>query len=395
MAASDTPPTNLLGLPRPALEAFVAQLGSKPFRARQLMNWMYKRGASCFADMTDLAKDFRARLAAVAEVRPPQIVAVQNSADGTTKWLLRADATQAFEMVFIPEADRGTLCISSQVGCALDCSFCATAQQGFNRNLSTAEIVGQVWLACRELEREQATPRILAARTGVEAAPEPVGADERHVTNVVFMGMGEPLANFRNVVPALAILLDDFGFDLSRRRVTLSTSGLVPQIYKLAEETNVALAVSLHAPDDALRNELVPINRKHPIAELLQACWHYLDEQNGRSVTFEYVMLDGVNDSPAQARALARLLKGHPAKVNLIPFNAFPGTNYQRSPAAVIQSFRDELLQRGVLATIRRTRGDDIDAACGQLAGRVIDRTTARLGSKTFGIAVQPLELST
>jgi 23S rRNA (adenine2503-C2)-methyltransferase len=395
MAASDTPPTNLLGLPRPALEAFVAQLGSKPFRARQLMNWMYKRGASSFADMTDLAKDFRARLGAVAEIRPPQIVAVQNSADGTTKWLLRADARQAFEMVFIPEADRGTLCISSQVGCALDCSFCATAQQGFNRNLSTAEIVGQVWLACRELEREQATPRILAARTAAEAASDSVSADERHVTNVVLMGMGEPLANFRNVVPALAILLDDFGFDLSRRRVTLSTSGLVPQIYKLAEETNVALAVSLHAPDDALRNELVPINRKHPIAELLQACWHYLDEQNGRSVTFEYVMLDGVNDSPAQARALARLLKGHPAKVNLIPFNAFPGTNYQRSPAAVIQRFRDELLQRGVLATIRRTRGDDIDAACGQLAGRVIDRTTARLGSKTFGIAVQPLELST
>jgi 23S rRNA (adenine2503-C2)-methyltransferase len=390
MAASDTTHTNLLGLPRPELTAFVAQLGSKPFRARQLMNWMYKRGVNSFAEMTDLAKDFRARLGAVAEVRPPQIVSVQNSADGTTKWLLRADATQAFEMVFIPEADRGTLCISSQVGCALDCSFCATAQQGFNRNLSTAEIVGQVWLACRELEREQATPRILAARTAAAAAADPAGAAERHVTNVVLMGMGEPLANFRNVVPALAILLDDFGFDLSRRRVTLSTSGLVPQIYKLAEETNVALAVSLHAPDDALRSELVPINRKHPIAELLQACWHYLDEQNGRSVTFEYVMLDGVNDSPAQACALARLLKGHPAKVNLIPFNPFPGTHYRRSPATVIQRFRDELLQRGVLATIRRTRGDDIDAACGQLAGRVIDRTTARLGSKTFGIAVQP-----
>jgi len=210
-----------------------------------------------------------------------------------------------------------------------------------------------------------------------------------HVTNVVLMGMGEPLANFRNVVPALAILLDDFGFDLSRRRVTLSTSGLVPQIYRLAEETNVALAVSLHAPDDALRNELVPINRKHPIAELLEACWHYLDEQNGRSVTFEYVMLDEVNDSPAQARALARLLKGHPAKVNLIPFNPFPGTRYRRSPAVVIQRFRDELLQRGVLATIRRTRGDDIDAACGQLAGRVIDRTTVRLGNKVIGVAVQ------
>jgi 23S rRNA (adenine2503-C2)-methyltransferase len=263
----------------------------------------------------------------------------------------------------------------------LDCSFCSTAQQGFNRNLTTAEIVGQVWLAARELERD--APRRSA--DGPESLRE-----GRHITNVVLMGMGEPLANFRNVVPALSIFMDDFGFDLSRRRVTLSTSGLVPQIYKLAAETNVALAVSLHAPDDELRSELVPINRKHPIAELLPACWHYLDEQNGRSVTFEYVMLEGVNDSPAQARALARLLKGHPAKVNLIPFNPFPGTKYRRSPLQVIQRFRDELLQRGVLATIRRTRGEDIDAACGQLAGRVVDRTTVRLGNKVIGVAVQP-----
>jgi len=383
MSISATERTNLLGLPRPALETFVAQLGSRPFRARQLMNWIYKRGASEFAEMTDLAKDFRTRLSAQAEVRPPEIVRVQRSADGTVKWLLKADAAQAFEMVFIPEPDRGTLCISSQVGCALDCSFCATAQQGFNRNLSAAEIVGQVWLAMRELRAaETADPAV-----SIAGAPAP---GERHVTNVVLMGMGEPLANFRNVVPALDILLDDFGCDLSRRRVTLSTSGLVPQIYRLAEVSNVALAVSLHAPDDALRNELVPINRKHPIAELLAACWHYLDEQNGRSVTFEYVMLDGVNDSPAQARALARLLKGHPAKVNLIPFNPFPGTRYTRSPATVIQRFRDELLQRGVLATVRRTRGEDIDAACGQLAGRVIDRTTVRLGNKMIGVAVQP-----
>ena len=374
--------TNLLGLTRPSLEAFVAELGSKPFRARQLMQWLYKRGVGSFAEMTDLAKELRARLAERALVQPPQILSVQRSADGTTKWLLEADARQAFEMVFIPEPERGTLCISSQVGCALDCSFCATAQQGFNRNLTTAEIVGQVWLAEQELARAE------RAR-GAEPAAAPYG-DQRHVTNVVFMGMGEPLANFRNVVPALQILLDDYGFDLSRRRVTLSTSGLVPQIYKLAEETNVALAVSLHAPDDTLRNELVPINRKHPIAELLQACWHYLDEQNGRSVTFEYVMLAGVNDSPAQARALARLLHGHPAKVNLIPFNPFPGTRYTRSPAPTIQRFRDELLQRGVLATIRRTRGDDIDAACGQLAGRVVDRTTVRLGSKVIGVTVQP-----
>ena len=368
--------TNLLGLPRPALEAYVAQLGSRAFRARQLMNWIYKRGVGEFGAMSDLARDFRARLETQAEVRAPEALQVQRSADGTIKWLLRADGAQAFEMVFIPEPDRGTLCISSQVGCALDCSFCSTAQQGFNRNLTTAEIVGQVWLAMRAL--------------ALEAPPAGAEPAERRVTNVVLMGMGEPLANFRNVVPALDILLDDYGCDLSRRRVTLSTSGLVPQIYRLAEVSNVALAVSLHAPDDALRDQLVPINRKHPIGELLSACWHYLDEQNGRSVTFEYVMLDGINDSPAQARALARLLKGHPAKVNLIPFNPFPGTRYRRSPAPVIQRFRDELLQRGVLATVRRTRGEDIDAACGQLAGRVIDRTTVRLGSKVFSIAAQP-----
>jgi 23S rRNA (adenine2503-C2)-methyltransferase len=369
MTSPDKSRTNLLGLPRAALETFVAELGSKPFRARQLLNWVYKRGEGSIANMTDLAKDFRAQLAEVAEIRTPDIVTMQHSSDGTRKWMLSADSSQAFEMVFIPEKERGTLCISSQVGCILDCSFCSTAQQGFNRNLTTAEIVGQVWLAKKEL--------------GFEA-----GGD-RIVTNVVLMGMGEPLANFRNVIPAVRILMDDYGFDLSRRRVTLSTSGLVPQIYKLAEETNVALAVSLHAPDDELRSELVPINRKHPIAELLEACWHYIDEQNGRSVTFEYVMLEGVNDSPAQARALAALLKGHPAKVNLIPFNPFPGTRYKRSPRVVIERFRDELIQRGVLATIRRTRGDDIDAACGQLAGRVIDRTTVRLGNKTFGVVVQ------
>ncbi len=379
---------NLLGLTRPALEAYVGELGSKPFRARQLAHWIYKRGEARIERMTDLAKDFRARLAERAEVRAPSIIEVQRSRDGTRKWKLRADATQAFEMVFIPEDDRGTLCISSQVGCALDCSFCATAQQGFNRNLTTAEIVGQVWLACRELESSDAVARLGApARAGLEAASHP--AATRAVTNVVLMGMGEPLANFRNVVPALRILLDDCGFDLSRRRVTLSTSGLVPQIYRLAEEINVALAVSLHAPDDSLRNELVPINRKHPIAELLEACWHYIDEQNGRSVTFEYVMLDGVNDSPAQARRLARLLAGHPAKINLIPFNPFPGTRYRRSPERTILRFRDELIGRGLVATVRRTRGEDIDAACGQLAGRVIDRTTVRLGSRTLSVVVQ------
>jgi 23S rRNA (adenine2503-C2)-methyltransferase len=394
-APTETARTNLLGLTRPQLEEYIAGLGSKPFRARQLMNWIYKRGEGRIGEMTDLAKDFRAQLAQCAEVRVPRITDLQVSADGTRKWKLEADSSQAFEMVYIPEPGRGTLCISSQVGCALDCSFCSTAQQGFNRNLTTAEIVGQVWLAARELEAAvgagpeddaQAEEPPLDAAIDTQVITPLSG---RIISNVVLMGMGEPLANFRNVVPALSIMLDDFGFDLSRRRVTLSTSGLVPQMYKLAEATNVALAVSLHAPNDALRNELVPINRKHPISELLAACWHYLDEQNGRSVTFEYVMLDGVNDSPAQARELVRLLRGHPAKLNLIPFNPFPGTRYRRSPLAVIQRFRDELIRGGVLATIRRTRGDDIDAACGQLAGRVIDRTTVRLGNKTIGLMVQ------
>jgi 23S rRNA (adenine2503-C2)-methyltransferase len=364
--------TNLLGLPRAELETFVSErLGAKPFRARQLMKWIYRRGAAEFSSMSDLAQDFRARLGEVAQISVPQIVTQQVSSDGTRKWMLRMDEVQGIETVYIPEPDRGTLCISSQVGCAMDCSFCATAQQGFNRNLSVAEIVGQVWLAHRELTEAR--------------------ADGRTITNIVFMGMGEPLANYRNVVPAMRIFLDDLGYDLSRRRVTLSTSGLVPQIYKLAEECNVALAVSLHAPNDELRNELVPINRKHPIAELLAACWHYLDKQNGRSITFEYVMLDGVNDKPEHARQLARLMKGRPAKLNLIPFNIFPGTRYRRSPAAAILKFRDILNEHGVIATTRRTRGDDIDAACGQLAGRVTDRTLVRLGSKLQGARDQAL----
>jgi 23S rRNA (adenine2503-C2)-methyltransferase len=359
-------PVNLLGLPRTELEAFVAErFDAKPFRARQLMKWLYRRGVADFAAMTDLAQEFRAQLAAAATVAVPEIVEEQRSTDGTRKWMLRMDRVQGIEMVYIPEPDRGTLCISSQVGCAMDCSFCSTAQQGFNRNLSVAEIVGQVFLAQRELRDAR--------------------ADGRAITNIVFMGMGEPLANYRNVVPAMRIFMDDLGYDLSRRRVTLSTSGLVPQIYKLAEECNVALAVSLHAPDDELRNQLVPINRKHPIEELLAACWHYIDKQNGRSVTFEYVMLEGVNDQPAHARALARRLRGRPAKLNLIPFNRFPGTSYRCSSAAAMLLFRDILNEHGVIATIRRTRGDDIDAACGQLAGRVTDRTSVRLGAKMTG----------
>ena len=364
---------NLLGLTRPELEAWILERGGKAFRARQLWSWLYKRGETDFDAMTDLAKAFREELKISAEVRLPEIVTRQDAADGTIKWMLKADSAQGFEMVYIPDADRATLCISSQVGCAMDCSFCSTAQQGFNRNLTAAEIVGQVFLAQKEL--------------GFKAG------ENRLISNVVLMGMGEPLANFRNVVPAMRILLDELGFDFSRRRLTLSTSGLVPQIYKLAEESNVALAVSLHAPDDELRSQLVPINRRHNIAELLEACWHYIDEQNGRSVTFEYVMLDGVNDSPAQARALARLLKGHPAKVNLIPFNPFPGTQYRRSKPEAIRAFLDQVLKGGVMATIRRTRGDDIDAACGQLVGKVIDRTTVRLGAKRIGVVAETVEV--
>jgi 23S rRNA (adenine2503-C2)-methyltransferase len=365
--------TNLLGLTRSGLEAFVAGLDEKPFRARQLMKWLYKRHVSDFDQMTDLAKGFRQKLKEVAEVATPAITLTQTSADGTRKWLLAMPGGgigQAIEMVFIPEPGRGTLCISSQVGCAMDCTFCSTAQQGFNRNLTAAEIVGQVWLANKELGFEHGGDRI--------------------VTNIVFMGMGEPLANYRNVVPAAEILMDDLGFDISRRRVTVSTSGLVPQMLKLAEETNCALAVSLHAPNDRLRDELVPINRKHPIAELLDACWVYVNKQNARSITFEYVMLDGINDSPEHARELISLLRGRPAKLNLIPFNPFPATRYRRSSPEAIERFRDILNAGGVIATTRRTRGDDIDAACGQLVGRVHDRTTVRLGSKLVSVAVQP-----
>lgn len=366
MDGSPTTKTNLLGLTRAGMDAFVRGLGEKPFRARQLMKWIYRRATGEFDAMTDLGKDFRARLGAVAEIRAPELLHSRVSGDGTRKWLLRLESGQAIEMVFIPEPGRGTLCISSQVGCAMDCTFCSTAQQGFNRNLGIAEIMGQVWLANRELGY----------------AP----GGERVITNVVFMGMGEPLANYRNVVPAAGIMMDDLALDLSRRRVTISTSGLVPQMLRIADETSVALAVSLHAPNDALRSELVPINRRHPIAELLDACWHYVEKQNARSVTFEYVMLDGVNDRAGHARELAALLAGRPAKINLIPFNAFPGSGYRRSPEQAILRFQDILVKAGIIATVRRTRGDDIDAACGQLVGRVNDRTTVRLGRKLLPV---------
>lgn len=360
---------NLLGLPRQGLEAFFAALGEQPFRATQVMNWLYRQGVSDFGRMTNLSLALRAKLAEIAVVKVPEIRTLQDAGDGTCKWMLAMDGGQAIETVFIPEPARGTLCISSQVGCAMDCAFCATGKQGFNRNLSAADIVGQVWLANRELGYRPDANRI--------------------VTNVVFMGMGEPLANYRNVVPAVEVLLDDFGFNLSRRRVTVSTSGLVPQIERLGVECNVALAVSLHAADDELRNELVPINRRHPIEELLDACWRYAERGASRHITFEYVMLDGVNDREADMRRLAKLLGHRPAKVNLIPFNPFPGTEFRRSPVEAIERCRDFLLKKGIRTTIRRTRGDDIDAACGQLAGKVNDRVRYRLGSKLVSVAAR------
>lgn len=361
---------NLLGMPQSDLEQFFAAHDEKPFRARQLLHWMYQRGVTDFQAMTDLSKATRAWLADAAEVTVPAVTSRHDSADGTVKWLFESGAGQAVETVFIPESGRGTLCISSQVGCALDCAFCATGAQGFNRNLSSAEIIGQVWHAIRELPR----------RDNGEPA----------VTNVVFMGMGEPLANYRNVAPVLDLLVSDLAFGLSRRRVTVSTSGLVPLMERLGNDCNVALAVSLHAPNDELRDEIVPVNKLHPIAVLLKACWAYAAGHANRFITFEYVMLRGVNDSLAHADQLVGLLKGKPAKINLIPFNPFPGTRFQRSSAETIRHFQERLRQRGLVATTRKTRGDDIDAACGQLAGRVSDRVRTPLGQKTLSNKKSP-----
>lgn len=345
---------NLLDYDRNGLAALFTEWGDKAFRASQLMQWIYQVGSHDFAAMTNLSKDLRARLTELAEIRLPEVVLDQHSADGTHKWLLRLDTGNCIETVFIPEANRGTLCISSQIGCALDCAFCATAQQGFNRNLTTAEIIAQILVAHRTLGGTR---------------------EQRVITNVVLMGMGEPLLNFDNVVTALNIMLDDFGFGLSKRRVTLSTSGVVPALDRLAQVTDVALAVSLHAPNDELRNQLVPLNRKYPIAELLAACRRYVDGATHRAITFEYVMLDGVNDTPQHARELVTLLRDLPAKVNLIPFNPFPATRFRRSSQAVIDQFREILWAAGLTTITRKTRGDDIDAACGQLAGQVMDRT--------------------
>ncbi len=356
------PRVNLLGEPESRLKEFFAGIGEKPFRARQVLQWIHQRHASRFDEMTDLSNNLRVQLGEIAEIALPEVLSEQIATDGTVKWLFESGAGQAVETVFIPEPGRGTLCISSQVGCALDCSFCATGAQGFNRNLNVAEIIGQVTYANRSLP----------ARPNGKPA----------ISNVVFMGMGEPLANYRNVLSALDLLLSDFAYGLSRRRITVSTSGIVPHIEKLGDACNVSLAVSLHAPNDKLRSELVPINRLHPIAELLDACWRYAAKRANRFITFEYVMLRGVNDSLQHADELASLLSNRPAKVNLIPFNPFAGNSFERSKASTIRQFQDQLRQRGLVTTTRRTRGEDIDAACGQLAGKVRDRVRVRLSEK-------------
>lgn len=346
---------NLLGLDQEALRGFCAGLGEKPYRARQLLRWIHHAGVDDFSAMTDMSRPLRERLAKSAAIAAPRVLRDTTAADGTRKWLLDVGSGNAIETVFIPESNRGTLCISSQAGCALACTFCSTGHQGFNRNLTVEEIIGQLWWANRCLGR------------GV--------TEERPISNVVMMGMGEPLANFENVVAAMRLMLDDSAYGLSRRRVTLSTAGLVPGIDRLGEACPVALAVSLHAPNDALRDELVPINRKYPIRELLAACLRYLSKAPREFVTFEYVMLSGVNDSVGQARELAARVSEVPCKINLIPFNPFAGVEYVRSSPEAIARFRDVLMQAGLVATVRKTRGDDIAAACGQLAGRVQDRT--------------------
>ena len=357
MTASITT-TNLLGLGRDELQAFFVALGEKSFRGPQVMQWLHQRGVDDFSAMSNLGKALRSRLADVASIEAPKVKLDQLAADGTRKWLFELVDGNCIEAVFIPEDGRGTLCISSQAGCGLNCTFCSTGAQGFNRDLTVAEIVGQIW----QVNRLLGVPK----------------AGQRTITNVVFMGMGEPLLNFDNVVSAIRILLDDLAYGLSRRRVTVSTAGMIPMIDRLHTECPVSLAVSLHAPNDGLRTELVPLNRKYPIAPLLDACRRYVDDEARRRVTFEYVMLDGVNDSLAHAKELARLLRDVPAKVNLIPFNPFPHTRYRRSTDEAIDAFREVLWRAGLVTITRRTRGDDIDAACGQLAGDVRDRTGRR-----------------
>jgi 23S rRNA (adenine2503-C2)-methyltransferase len=356
--------TNIFDFDRASLERFFEEdLGEKKFRAHQVMKWIHHRYATEFADMTDLGKALRAKLEERAAVRAPQVIFDKASEDGTHKWLLGMDPKNAIEAVFIPDKGRGTLCVSSQVGCALNCQFCSTATQGFNRNLTTAEIIGQVWIAARHLGN--------------------VPHQQRKLTNVVMMGMGEPLMNFDNVVRAMSIMRDDLGYGLANKRVTLSTAGMVPMIDRLGQESDVSLAVSLHAPTDELRSELVPLNKKYPIAELMDACVRYAQRKRGSSVTFEYTLMKDVNDHPEQARGLVTLMREldrrvqmkDAATVNLIPFNPFPGTRFARPTDEAIRAFQKQLNNAGMIAPVRRTRGDDIDAACGQLKGQVMDRT--------------------
>lgn len=351
---------NLLDFDAEGLTAWFAEQGEKPFRAKQVLRWIHRSGVADFDAMTDIAKSLREKLKATAVITPPTVVSDKVSDDGTRKFLIDVGNGNAVETVFIPEAERGTLCVSTQAGCALDCAFCSTGKQGFNRNLTVAEIIGQVWLANRALGA--------------------VHGDERVISNVVLMGMGEPLANFENSVTALRLMLDDNAYGLSRRRVTVSTSGLVPVMDRLRDECPVALAVSLHAPSDTLRDELVPINQKYPLVELMAACQRYLEKAPRDFITFEYVMLDGVNDSDAHARQLVGLVKTVPCKFNLIPFNPFPGSPFRRSPADRVRRFADILMGAGIITTTRKTRGDDIDAACGQLAGQVKDKTRRTSG---------------
>lgn len=346
---------NLFDLDQVGLRTFFESIGEKPFRAEQVLKWIYHQRVTDFDQMTNLGIALRQRLSEVAVIEPPRVLSEQLSVDGTTKWLIGFGGGNAVETVFIPEPNRGTLCISSQVGCALNCTFCATGAQGFNRNLSTGEIIGQVWLAAQALGHQ---------RNG-----------KRRITNVVLMGMGEPLLNFDAVVGAMSLMRDDLGFGFAAKRVTLSTAGLVPGIDRLRDTIDVALAVSLHAPEDALRETLVPLNRKYPIKELMRSCADYVSDKHKRSVTFEYTLMDGINDHPEHARQLVKLLRRLPSKLNLIPFNPFPGTRYRCSPEARIRAFQEIVMAGGLIATVRKTRGDDIDAACGQLAGKVLDRT--------------------
>ena len=358
----ETPQINLMNLGSPALTDYFDGIGENGFRSTQIIKWVHQHGVIDYGSMTNLSKNLREKLQNSTELRPPKIDDEQVSEDGTRKWLVRTDPFNCVETVYIPEGDRGTLCVSSQVGCPLNCQFCATATQGFSRNLSVGEIIGQVWLAARKLGQSSASTR--------------------KITNVVMMGMGEPLLNFDNAVVSMKLMMDDNAYGLSKRRVTLSTAGVIPGIKRLADECPVSLAISLHATNDELRNKLVPINRKYPIAELIQACKEYSRATNDNPITFEYVMLKDVNDSVSEARRLARLLSGIPAKVNLIPFNSFKGNHFARSSESDIDAFRDRLSASGIITITRKTRGSDIDAACGQLVGDVTSKKRSLASSK-------------